>query len=82
MTRRSLIGYFVIIGSSPISWKTKKQPIVSRSSVEAEYHSMATITCELKWLKSMLSSLGISHLQPIKLYCDSQADLFIAANPV
>ena len=43
---------------------------------------MATITCELKWLKSLLYCLGISHLQPIQLYCDSQVALYIVANLV
>ncbi|RVX10006.1 Retrovirus-related Pol polyprotein from transposon RE2 [Vitis vinifera] len=47
----SLSGWLVFLGQSPISWKTKKQHIVSRSSAEAEYRAMAAITCELKWLK-------------------------------
>ncbi|KAJ1685788.1 hypothetical protein LUZ63_017178 [Rhynchospora breviuscula] len=82
LTRRSLTGYFVMLGTSPISWKTKKQHTVSRSSAEAEYRSMATTACELTWLKTLLQSLGVSHTQPMKLMCDSQAALHIAANPV
>jgi hypothetical protein len=82
LTRRSLTGWIIFLGNSPISWKTKKQHVVSRSSAEAEYRSMATTLCELKWLKALLVSLGIDHSPPMKIYCDSQAALHIAANPV
>ena len=82
ITRRSLTGWLVFLGQSPISWKTKKQNTVSRSSAEAEYRSMAAITCELKWLKGLLLSLGVNHPKAVKLYCDSQSALHIAKNPV
>jgi len=42
LTIKSLTGCFILLGNSPILWKTKKQHIVSRSSAEAEYRSMAT----------------------------------------
>lgn len=60
LTRHSLTGWIVFLGNSPISWKTKKQQVVPRSSAEAECRSMATTTCELKWLKAFLLSLGVS----------------------
>lgn len=82
LTRRSLTGWFVQLGNSPISWKTKKQHTVSRSSAEAEYRSMASTVCELKWLKGLLQCLGVTLCKPMKLYCDSQSALHIAANPV
>jgi hypothetical protein len=53
-----------------------------RSSAGAEYRSMATTTCELKWLKALLLSLDVPHSSPMKIYCDSQSALHIAANPV
>lgn len=82
ITRRSLTGWLVFLGHSPISWKTKKQHTVSRSSAEAEYRSLAAITCELKWLKGLLLSLGVHHPKAIPIFCDSQSALHIAQNPV
>ena len=81
-TRRSITGYCVMLGNAPVSWKTKKQTTVSRSSAEAEYRSMATTSCEVTWLRSLLNDLRVRQLQPIKLYCDNQAALHIANNPV
>lgn len=82
VTRRSVTGYFVQLGSSPISWKTKKQPTVSLSSAEAEYRAMAYLTKELIWLKRILQALGIQHDQPMQLNCDSKAALHIGNNHV
>ena len=43
---------------------------------------MASTTCELKWLKGLLSTLGVMHQGPVLLHCDSQAALHIVVNPV
>ncbi|GJY48144.1 retrovirus-related pol polyprotein from transposon TNT 1-94 [Tanacetum coccineum] len=75
-------GWLVYLGDSSVSWKTKKQHIVSCSSAEAEYRSMALTTGELKLSKGILKSLGVDHPQPMLLYCDSQAALHISRNPV
>ena len=82
ITRQSLIGYFIKLVNSPISWKTKKQNTVSRSSAEAEYRSLAQATSELIWLRSFLASLGVFLRNPMPLLCDNQSALHIANNPV
>lgn len=81
MTRKSLTGYCIYIGHSLVSWKTKKQATVSRSSTEAEYRSMATTTCELLWLSFLLKDLHIPVKLPITLFCDNKSAQQIAANP-
>lgn len=82
LTRRSLTGYVVTLGGTPVSWKTKKQQVVSRSSAEAEYRAMSMALCEIKWLKELLLTFGVKHSAPVALFCDNQAALHIAANPV
>lgn len=82
LSRRSLSAYIVLLGNSPVTWKTKKQDVVSASSAEAEYRSMAYAVRELKWVKQMLSYFGIDHHDPMKLFCDSKSAIYIAANPV
>ena len=79
---RSLTGYCVFLGPSLISWKTKKQKVVSKSSAEAEYRSMSHTTSELVWLEGLLQDLNVFVPQPINLYCDNTAAQHIAENPV
>ncbi|CAL0325107.1 unnamed protein product [Lupinus luteus] len=81
-SRKSISAYYFFIGNSLISWKSKKQQVVARSSAEAEYRAMALGACEAQWLLYLLQDLQIPHPQPVMLYCDNQSAIHIASNPV
>ena len=72
----------MFIGGNLISWKSKKQDVVARCSVEVEYRAMALATCELIWLKHLLQELRFGKDEQTKLISDNQADLHISSNPV
>ena len=78
--RRSISGYCVFIGGNLISWKSKKQHVVARSSAEAEYRAMTLTTCELIWLRHLLQELRFGNDE--QMICDNQAALHISSNPV
>lgn len=82
MNRKSITGFCIFLGNNLISWKSKKQPTVSRSSAEAEYRAMGSVTCELLWIINLLSDLQVKNLVPVCLYCDNVPAMQIAANPV
>ena len=71
-----------MLGGSLVSWKTKKQQTVSRSSAEAEYRAMAMTYSELTWIISLLKTFGVRQQAPVQFFCDSQAAIHIANNPI
>ncbi|RVW73899.1 Retrovirus-related Pol polyprotein from transposon RE1 [Vitis vinifera] len=80
--RRSTSGYFTFVGGNLVTWKSKKQNVVARSSAEAEFRGMALGLCEALWLRLLLQDLGYLSRQPIRLFCDNKAACDIAHNPV
>ncbi|KAL0713300.1 hypothetical protein Bca4012_020278 [Brassica carinata] len=80
--RRSTTGYCTFIGGNLVTWKSKKQKVVSCSSAEAEYRAMRKLTNELIWIKGLLGDLGVETTTPITIHCDNQAAIHIASNSV
>ncbi|KAG8503053.1 hypothetical protein CXB51_000809 [Gossypium anomalum] len=80
--RRSTTGYCMYFGHTPISWCSKKQQVISRSTVEAEYRSLATATSDVAWLVSLLTELKLSSADPLTVWCDNSSAVAVAAKPV
>jgi hypothetical protein len=65
-----------------VTWQSKKQKVVVRSSAEVEYRGMAKAICELLWIRNLTQDLHIKQVTPMKLYCDNKAACDIAHNPI
>jgi hypothetical protein len=81
-TQRSIFGYCVYLGPSLISWSSKRQPTVSRSSAEAEYRAVANVVAECSWLCQLLLELSCPVDKATVVYCDNVSAVYLSANPV
>ena len=80
--RSSTSGFIVFMGRNPISWSSRKQRSVARSSTEAEYRSLASATSEVCWLIQLFQELRLSLPDCPALYCDNLGATYLSANPV
>ncbi|CAN1170240.1 Retrovirus-related Pol polyprotein from transposon TNT 1-94 [Linum perenne] len=80
--RRSTSGYCTFVGGNLVTWRSKKQSVVARSSAEAEFRALALGVCEVTWISRILKELRLSISKPIRIYSDSKAAVAIAHNPV
>nr|GEU40278.1 ribonuclease H-like domain-containing protein [Tanacetum cinerariifolium] len=82
VARKSVIGLCIFLNGSLVSWKSKKQKTLSKSSAEAEYRAIASATSKIVWILKILQDLNGQHFIPTKNFCDNQAAIKIAANHV
>ncbi|MCO5614424.1 hypothetical protein L7F22_068706 [Adiantum nelumboides] len=70
-----------MLGSSCISWFSKKQPTVASSSCEAEYKAIFTAMVECVWLRCLMANLGFGQDTANIIYTDSLSALAVVRNP-
>jgi hypothetical protein len=84
--RTSLGGQLVLLGNSPIAWRTFKEKCVSLSTMEAEFVAMTEATKELLWFDRVLSECVQKNIINAKeksvLYVDNQATINFVKSPI
>ncbi|KAA0051109.1 Cysteine-rich RLK (receptor-like protein kinase) 8 [Cucumis melo var. makuwa] len=80
--RKSTSGYCTFVWDNLVTWRSKKQSVVARSSAEAEYRAISLGICEEIWLQKVLSNLHHECETSLKFFCDNKAAISIANNSV
>jgi hypothetical protein len=81
-TRRSTSGFCVFMGDALVSWSSKRQTTVSRSSAEAEYWAVANAVAEWAWLRQLLGELECPLTKATIIFCDNVSACYMSGNPV
>nr|GEZ65431.1 ribonuclease H-like domain-containing protein [Tanacetum cinerariifolium] len=80
-TRRSISGNCVFRGNNLLSWSSKRQPTLSRSSAEVGYRGVANGVAETCWIPNLLRELHTPLSSTTIVYCDNASVVHLSSNP-
>jgi hypothetical protein len=72
----------VFLGTNLVSWSSKRQNIVSRSSAEVRYQVVANGVAEACWLRQLLQELHAPLTKSTLVYCDNISAIYLSTNPI
>lgn len=76
------MGHIIFLGRTPLTWCSKKQPVIARSLTEAEYRAVAITTTELLWFRNLLREMWVPLAQVPVIYCDNFSANHLSSNQV
>jgi len=80
--RKSTISFVFFMGNTSFTWMSKKQPIVTLSTCEAEYVATTSCVCHAVWLRNLLKELEMSEKEPTSIFVDNKSSITLSKNPV
>lgn len=81
-SRKSTSGYVFLLDNAVVAWSSKKQPIVTLSTMEAEYVAASTCACQAIWFERILEEFGYDTIEGIIIDCDNTSTIKLSKNPV
>ncbi|XP_071708490.1 uncharacterized protein [Rutidosis leptorrhynchoides] len=80
--RKSTSGFFTLVGGNLVSWRNKKQKVVSLSSAESKFRGIAKGVVEALWIKKLLTEIGFPPQEAIQIMFHNEATITISENPI
>lgn len=78
--RKRTPSYVFMLGGGAVSWSSKKQPVVSLSTTEAEFIAAAHCVCQGVWLKRILEEIGVKQNECLTVFWDKSSTISLSKN--
>ena len=80
--RKNTSGYVFLLSGGAVSWASKKQPVVTLSTIEAEFVAATFCVCQCIWIRRVLENIGHSQSKCTTIMCDNSSTIKVSKNPV